>query len=134
MRVKKFHEIAAQGSPAQKGCQRWRFRRDKTATSKSPLVFRRAPSYQECLLQLPRNKPPPSMLPAVMTSLFATAPEIPFSARRETAGERFHLMHLMRRTVPSTFRPPPLPSVFGPGTTMPKGAAVPKPKRKSKKR
>ena len=74
------------------------------------------------------------MLTAAMTSLFATTPEIPFSARRETVGERFHLLQLMRPTVSSKFHPPPLPSVFGPGTTMPKGVVVSKPKRKSKKR
>ena len=68
-----------------------------------------------------------------MFTLFSTVQEVPFSARRETSSERFQMLQLIRRKVPSKFRPPPLPSVFGPGTKMPKGAVVSKP-RKSKKR
>lgn len=71
---------------------------------------------------------------AAMNSLFSVMQEIPFSARREAIGERFQMLQLIRRTVPSRFRAPPLPSVFGPGTKMPKGAVVSKPPRKSKKR
>lgn len=74
------------------------------------------------------------MYQAAMSTLFSTVQEVPFSARRETISERFQMLQLIRRTVPSKFRPPPLPSVFGPGTKMPKGAVVSKPLRKSKKR
>lgn len=71
---------------------------------------------------------------AALNSLFSVMQETPFSARRETIGERLQMLQLIRRTVPARFRPPPLPSVFGPGTKLPKGAVVSKPPRKSKKR
>ncbi|HUG09780.1 MAG TPA: hypothetical protein VMM36_02145 [Opitutaceae bacterium] len=71
---------------------------------------------------------------AAMFTLFSTVQEVPFPARRETSSERFQMLQLIRRTVPSKFRAPPLPAVFGPGTKMPKGAVVARPPRKSKKR
>jgi len=49
-------------------------------------------------------------------------------------GEEVHLLKMIGLVVPSKFRPPPLPTVFGPGTKLPKGPTVPKPARESKKR
>ena len=71
---------------------------------------------------------------AAILSLFPPTSEVPFSAQRKSIREGVRLMQLIRRAVPSKFRPPPLPAVFGPGTKLPKGPAVPKPARKSRKR
>lgn len=71
---------------------------------------------------------------AVLTSIFSMIPDIPFSARREILGEKVCLLRKIGLSIPAKFRPPPLPTVFGPGTPMPKGPAVPKPGKKSKKR
>ena len=71
---------------------------------------------------------------AAMFSLFGGTADIPFSARREAMGEKIHLLRKIGLAIPSKFRPPPLATVFGPGTPLPKGPAVPKPLRKSKKR
>ena len=71
---------------------------------------------------------------AAILSLFPPTTEVPFSAQRGAIREGARLMQLIRRAVPSKFRAPPLPSVFGPGTKMPKGPAVPRPPRKSRKR
>jgi len=65
--------------------------------------------------------------------LLTPVSEIPFSQRRGSIDERFCLIRLLGRAMPSKFRPPPLKPVFGPGTKMPKGPVVQKP-RKSKKR
>lgn len=71
---------------------------------------------------------------AVVISLFGRTADIPFSARREIMGEKVHLLRKIGLAIPKKFRPPPLSSVFGPGTKAPKGPAIPRPARKSKKR
>lgn len=71
---------------------------------------------------------------SAMLPFLAPISETPFSARRGALEEGLRMMVLLGRAVPSKFRPPPLPSVFGPGTKLPKGPALPKPPRKSKKR